>query len=509
MRAKTSFKNVVASTILNVVTILAGLIAQAIFVSHLGVTYLGVNSLFTNLISVLGVVEVGLGSAIIFSLYKPLAERDVERIKSLMAFYKSGYRIVAFIVLVLGLIMMPFLKSIVGDASIDVSLQLIFGLFLADVIVSYLFSYKRSILIADQKQYIFSGIHVGYTILLNTLQILILVLTGNYILYLVIKVIVRFIENIVINVIIDRRYPLVVQNEVAPLEKSIKQDILRKVKGLFFHKIGAFVVNGTDNIVISVFFGIKVVGLYSNYFLIINAVNVLITQAFSAITANVGNLLVLKNEKQTFAAYKKVRFANFWLSSLVSIGVLVCLESFISLWVGSEYLLPFGVLLALVANLYLTLMRASVQSFKDAAGIFHEDRYIPVVESLVNVLASLVLLHFFGLAGVFMGTICSSLVIHLFSYPHFVYMKLFGESRRSYYMEFFKHLIVVSFAGALTLGITRMFYVDNVWMRLIIDILATLIVPNTLLYAMYHRTGELKYFMKLAVKIMYKIKHYV
>jgi O-antigen/teichoic acid export membrane protein len=506
MRTLNSVKNIIASTIASVVTILIGLIVQKVFIDHLNIEYLGINGLFTNIVSMLGIVELGIGLAIVYSLYKPIANSDIPTVKSLMQFYKKSYRVVALIVAAIGLAIMPFLELVTGKVSIPENISFIYLLFLLDVILSYLLAYKRSMLYADQKNYIVNSVHTGYTIAVNILQMLVLIFTANFILYLVIKIIMRIIENIVLNTIADKRYPFLKEKDVLPLDATIKKDIFTKIKALFFHKIGSFIVLGSDNIIISTFLGVAVVGLYANYLLVITAIGTLVSQVFSAITASVGHLLVTSSPDKSHEVYKRVRFANFWLAAFVSIGLLVSMDSFVKVWIGEQFILPLGVLVALAINLYLNLFRSALGSFKEAAAIFHEDRFIPIVESAVNIVAAIVLLHFFGLAGVFMGTICSNFVLHLFSYPRYVYTKLFKRSYVEYYKEFGSYLIVALLVGAITFGISRMVIVDNSILQLATNVAISLVVPNVLFYILYRKSEEFNYFKILVGKMIRRLR---
>jgi O-antigen/teichoic acid export membrane protein len=506
MRTVSSIRNIAASTLSSLLTIVIGFFAQRIFVQYLGLEYLGLNGLFLNIVSMLAVVELGVGLAITYSLYKPLAHGDTSTVKSLMQFYKKCYRFIAIIVAAIGLVIMPFLGIIVGDVSIQESIYFIYGLFLLDVILSYLLTYKRSILYADQKNYIVNTVHTGYTVTVNILQIVILVLTANFILYLLIKIGMRVIENVILNTIVSKRYPLLKEKNIAPLDNDIKQDIFKKTRALFFHKIASFVVLGSDNIIISVFLGITTVGLYANYFLVLSAVSTLVSQVFSAITASVGNLLVTSTAEKSHEVYRRVRFANFWLAAFVSIGLLVSMDSFVKVWIGEQFILPLGVLIALAINLYLNLFRSALGSFKEAAAIFHEDRFVPIVESIVNIVAAIVLLYFFGLAGVFMGTICSNFVLHLFSYPRYVYTKLFKRSYAEYYREFSSYLIVALLVGVITFGISRMVIVENSILQLVTNVTISLVVPNVLFYVLYRKSDEFNYFEVLVGKMIRKLR---
>ena len=505
MRTKNSIKNVVVAALLNLITIIIGLVSQKIFISSLGTDYLGVNGLFTNIISMLGIVELGLGSAIIYNLYKPIATNNKKQIKSLMHFYKTSYRIIAAVITVIGILIIPFLGIIAKDANISESLIIVYLLFLVDIVCSYLLTYKRSILYANQKSYIINIVHIGYLVLMNFFQIFILIYTKNYYLYLIIKIVARLIENIIITYIANRLYPILQEKDVEPLDKTTKEDIFIKIKALLFHKIGGFIVLGSDNIIISTFLGVTTVGLYSNYNMIINVLVNLSNQVFSAITASVGNLLVTSNKKKTFSVYKNISFANTWLAGFAAIGLLTCMDSFVSIWLGEKYVLSIGVLLTLCINLYLQITRYTNNSFKEAAGIFYEDRYVPIIESLVNIIMSIILLHFFGLAGVFMGTICSNLVLHLYSYPKFVYTKLFKKNYRSYYISFTKNLLLMTVIGAITFGTSRIINFDNQILNLLWDVIICIIVPNLLLYLYYRKTPELSYYMNLLKSMLSKV----
>jgi len=505
MRTHSAVKNIMTSTLLSVVTITISFVAQRIFVQCLNTEYLGINGLFVNIISMLGIVEMGFGAAIIYHLYKPMSDLYKSRIKSLIAFYKKGYRVIAIVVAIIGLLIMPFLGMIVGKVNIPESIYIIYLLFLMDVVCSYLLVYKRSILYADQKNYIINFVHIGYIFVMNGLQIAMLLLTGNYYLYLTVKVIMRVIENLVITAIVNKRYPFLNNGETLPVDDDTKKDVIKKIKALFMHKIGAFVVLGSDNIVISMFLGIKTVGLYSNYYLVISAVLNIVGQAFTAITASIGNLLVADNHKKSFDIYKKVRFANFWLASIAVIGFIVAMDSFVMIWLGDKYVLPIGVLLALGVNLYLQLMRSVTNSFKEAAGIFHEDRFVPIAESIVNIVFSIIFLQFFGLAGVFMGTICSNLVLHLFSYPKFVYTRLFKRSYLDYYIEFVKYLVLAFIAGAVTFVISRAVVVDSMFVHFVINVALSVAIPSTIFYIIYRKSDEFIYFKNLIIKIFTKV----
>lgn len=503
MRTKNGFINVLASLSSNIVTIIIGLVAQALFIKIMGIEYLGLNGLFTNIISMLGIIELGIGSAIIYNLYKPIADKDIETIKSLIKFYKKSYHVIGFIVLTIGLIIIPFLPLIIEDVTVNINIPLVYILFLLEIVFSYFLSYKRSILYAEQKNYIINLIHIGYTVLLNAGQLLVLIFTKNYYLYLIIKIIARVIENLVITYIVNKKYSYLI-GDAKSLDKKIESDIIKKVKALFFHKIASFVVAGTDNIIISKFLGVIWVGLYSNYFLVINAVQTLFIQALIALTPSVGNLLVTESKDVQFNTFKKVRFLNFWIACFSAIAVLIIMNSFITIWIGDEYLLSKLVLVVLIFNLFQKLMRSTYQIFKEAAGIYHEDRFVPLLESLINIIVSIIGVKLIGLAGVFIGTIVSGFALWLYSYPKYVYKKLFERDIKLYLKETIGYILLFVVVACVTYSINNIYIFANVYLEFIKNIIIVILVPNLIMLLTFIKNDNFIYYLNLFKKVIKK-----
>jgi len=498
-RKKSSFKNMITAVSSNVLTIIVGLVAQAVFIKILGSEYLGLNGLFSNVISMLGIVELGMGSAIIYNMYKPIAEEDHEKIKSLMQFYKKSYRIITLIISIIGIMIIPFIKYIVDIESVTVGINvyLVYILFLLETICSYILSYKRSMLYADQKEYITNIIHMGYTILVNTMQLTFLYFTNDYYLYLIIKVMMRLVENIVISSYVNRRYSYLLDNNVTKLDSKTEKDIFQKIRALFFHKIGTFIVSGTDNIIISKYLGLVTVGLYSNYYMIINAVQTVINHIIQATRASVGNLLVTESKTKQFDIFNKIRFVNFWISCFSSICIFVIMDSFITIWIGYKFVLPTKVLLVLVINFFIVSSRSTYGAFKEAAGIFYEDRFVPIIESLLNIVLSIIFVKKFGLMGVFMGTIGSGLVLWCYSYPKYVYNKLFGRKISDYMKETIYYFIIFILIAGFTYSLAILISFDNVYLQFISNVLIALIVPNVIMLLLFSKDENFKYFINM------------
>ena len=274
-----------------------------------------------------------------------------------------------------------------------------------------------------------------------------------------------------------------------------------KVKALFFHKIGSFVVMGTDNIIISKYLGIITVGLYSNYFLIINAVQTIFSQIIGATTASVGNMLVTEKKEKCFEIFDKIRFINFWISTVSSVCLLLIMEPFITIWIGEKYLLSSAVLIVLVINFFQKSMRSVYAAFKEAAGIYYEDRFAPIIESIFNIVFSIIFVKYFGLAGVFMGTLVSGLILWCYSYPKCVYKKLFDRKQLVYFKETLTYIILFSLIIISTYYLSNLLIIKNIWYRFFANTLLAVIVPNLILILIFNRTDNYKYVLKKLLHI--------
>ena len=498
MRSKNSIINAIVAMLMYIITILASFLTQRIFIRTLGNEYLGLNGLFNNILSMLAVVELGFGTAVIYNLYKPIADNDEKKINGLMNFYRKTYNIIAIIIFILGICVLPFLSYIVGEVSIKESIKFLFVLSLIDVVASYLLTYKRSILYANQKTYIVNIVHIGYTILVNILEIIFLLETRNYVIYLIIKIIFRILENIVITLLANKMYPFIKNGSKEKLDKETKSGIMKKVKGLLFHKIGGTVVFSTDNIIISKFFGVVTVGFYSNYYMIINSVTNLLGQIFSSIVASIGNLLLEEDKEKNYRIYRNFLLVNSWLYMFCGACLLCLMEPFISLWIGEWYILEYGVLVVLVTNFYVQGMRKTCSTFKEAAGIFYEDRYVSLIEAFLNIVASIILIKYFGLIGVFLGTILSTCIIYLYSFPKFVYKKLFDRSYIQYILEILKYFVITFITIFITAYLTKVTDIGTSnFTELIKNLIICIIVPNLIYLGIFYKTNEFKYFKEI------------
>lgn len=507
MRTDYSIKNSISAVISNFLSFLLAFISQAIFIRILGAEYLGLNGLFTNILTMLSIFELGIGNAIVYKLYKPVSEKKAEDIKSLMLFYKKAYRYIAFCIFLFGIMLVPFIKNIVGTVTIDINIYVIYLLFLLSTLTSYFMTYKRNLIIANQKNYIINVIHMLYYIALNSSQLLIIYFTHNYYMYLLIKIICQILENIIINYKANCDYPYLKEKNIKKIDKDVENDIFKRVKALFYHKIGSVIISGTDNIIISSFLGIVQVGLYTNYYYVINACSTLFGQIISASTASVGNLLLNNNSEKNFLVFKKIRFLNFWIASFTGVSIYIIVQPFICLWVGEEYLLSKYVVLVLVINYYQKMMRSCYSTFKDSGGIWIEDKYIPLVESILNIVFSIILVKLLGIVGVFLGTIISGLVLWCYSYPKFVYKKLFNRSYFNYIKETIGYITLFLVILGITSFVAKLIVINNLILQILVYIVLCCLIPNGVLIMIFRNSDNLKYFFKLLLEILDKLKN--
>lgn len=503
-RTKRSMFNVMITLLTNAIILVTAFIVQKVLIMTLGSNYNGINGLFTSIISMMSLTDLGIGSAIIYHLYRPAAKSDYHVICSLLRFYRKSYILISFIVLIIGSVLMVFVPGLVGEVVINDNLYLIFLLFLLDCLVSYFLSYKKSLLYAYQLNYILDGIHFIYYILQNVAQIIVLIYFQNFIIFLLLKTIGKIIENLTISTYIKKHYPFTKNKQVSPLAEDIRTDIFQKIKALLFHRLGRLLITGSDSLVITGVLGILQMSLFTNYHLIIGGITALLNKVFETLTSSVGNFLLDSNKKQRYEVYRKIDFLNFWFFGCVSVVLFSVMQPFICLWLGEEYLFGKVTLFFLVINFYQEGMRASILTFKDAAGIYHEDRFIPVIEASLNVIFSLILAYLVGITGVFIGTIISSIIVYFYSYPKYVCKPLFNMSWSSYIWQTLKHLVIVILCMLSVQLCLSVIQIQNLMLEIIFSGLMSAGIFHVYLIAFLGKSDEMNYFWNILMKFVKK-----
>lgn len=487
-------------------SILIGFLARTVFVRTLSAEYLGVNGLFTNVLTVLSVAELGIGSAIVYSMYQPLAQHDEPRLRSLMDVYKKAYVAIGTVVALVGVGVLPLLPLIVQDMPSIPRLEIYYLLFVANSAITYFFSYKRSFLIADQKRYITSIYRYGFFLALNIVQIAILLLLGDYLLFLIAQVTFTFLENVAVSRRVDQMYPFLRRRPAPPLDPSDRETIVRNVKALVLLRLSGAVRGGIDSILISTFAGVVAVGLYSNYLLITNALSVVFGVAFSSVTASVGNLNALESSKNALESSKRkletfrsLDMIVFLAHSFSAVSLFVLFNPFITLWLGTEYLFDWPVVAAISVNFYLMGVRNSLWVFKDAMGLYWKDRFRPIPELAVGIVASVILGQYLGVLGVLIGSALSLVLVSLPIEPFVVLRHGLGSPLAAYYGHYTLRAVLTVVWGAATWAVCQQVTVEG-WAGLALQAGVCLVLPNAANLALYSRNPDFRRLLAIVMK---------
>lgn len=500
MRIKNSIKNIYISILTQIIITFLGFISRKVFIDSLGTEYLGVNGLLTNVLSMLSLVEGGIGTSIVYNLYKPLAENDKIRIISLVQLYKKLYGILAIVISGLSLTLYPFLGVLIKDGSEITFINIIYFIFVFKNIISYLNAHKWSLINADQKGYVLAKYNLIFSVVTTISKIVVLVITNNYIVYLLIELGIFIVQNLCNGKIVNQRYPYIKTKKKYIVEKDIKNNLIINVKALFLHNIGSYCVFGTDNILISAFISVKAVGLYSNYTMIIGQLSSLLIPILNGIGASVGNLIATESKEKSYEVFNVIYLINFWIYGICAIFLYNLLEPFINWWLGAGLLLDKLTFIVILINFYITGMRGSILTFKSKAGIFTNDKYVPLIEALINLGSSLILVEYFGISGIFIGTTISTIVLPLWLQAKLVYNKLFEKSISIYLKKYLLYLGIVFGVGIITTILCNRIIVDE-FIGLVIKGLICVIVPNIILVLIFYKTKEFKYILNIITTI--------
>lgn len=503
-RTRNSALNLIAVLFGQVINVVLNFAVRTIFIHTLSTDYLGLNGLFTNILSFLSLAELGVGSAITFCLYKPISEGDDEELIALMTLFKRAYVVIGTAVLVLGGCLTPFLDLFIAEMPEGIpNIELIYLLFVFNSGISYFCSYKAIFVIANQKNYIVTNNKYLFRIIEAVLQIVLLLLFKDYIAYLVVKVLGTVLENIRITVIANKKYPVLTKKSNKKLSKETKNIIVANIKAIFVNKIGTVIINSTDNILLSKIFGLGIVGLYSNYALMITTVESLVSRFFSAITASVGNLAVATSNKKQNEIYEIISFIQFWIYSVSTIAFAALLNSFIELWIGKTYLIdPLCCFFAII-NFYLYGMRQTNIVFITTYGLARFYTWLPIPAALFNLTISIILALVIGPAGVFAGTTVSTLLTTFWVEPRILMKRGLNGSLRRYWFRYIKYTVITFFLVIVTCFVCNKITLTGFW-GFVIKTSVVACVPNLLLGLIFYRTIEFKYLITMLQKVVRK-----
>lgn len=506
MRTKKSAINIITAFISQFILILLGFISRKVMIDSVGVEYLGINGLMSNILTILSLAESGIGTAMVYALYKPLAEKDTYKIKALMSFYKNTYRALALFTALAGLSILPFLKYLMKDNNIENSIT-IYLLFLFSSVCSYLYSYKISMNNADQNKYLSTIFNTVTQILVLVAKVLILYLTKNYILFLSIDIASTLIKNFIFSKIMDKRYPYLKEKVTEKLDRETKDSLYVNIKSLFIGKIGYIISVSSDNLVISSRISIKTVGLYSNYTTITSSVSGFVGIFISSISASIGNLLAEESKEKVYDIYKTTEFINFWLYFFSSICIFCLSETFISLWIGEQFLMGKGVLILIVLNFFISGIMAPIDSVKCAAGLYKPDRYVTIIAAIINFIISMLLAKPLGISGVFIGTLVSTLLFSFWIKPVIVYKNIFKKNVFEYFKRILFQISITCIMGLVCLAFGEIIFSEYTTINLLCRLGVCIVIPNIIFVLIYFKTNEFKYVYNITNSLVKKIKN--
>lgn len=498
-----SSRNLFNGVFFQLITTVISFFSRTIFINILGVQYLGINGLFANILSVLSLAELGVGNIVIYSLYKPLAEKDDIKVASLIRFYKSIYNYIAICVATFGLMLLPFLDKLISLDKPMEHVKIYYLFFLANSVISYLFIYKSAIINADQKQYLITRYNFMFKTITAISQIIILYITHNYIIYLFIQVLFTLINNLYISNKVNKLYPYILQKYT--LKRLERKKIFSDIKSMFSYKIGGILLNSTDNIFISTMKGTALVGYYSNYLLIISVINTFINMIYSSLYDSIGNLNAKENDKKKKDIFDITMLLYLWIGGICYIGLYLLLNDVITLWIGKEYLLDNRTVAIIVLNFYLPIILYPIWSFRNTTGIFKETRNILTITAGINLIFSYILGMKYGLSGILLSTAIARLLSSFWYEPYILYKKIFKKSAIEYFIKQIINIFIIFISIILCSFIFKIFK-EITLINLLFKIIIVMIICNLIYFILYCKSKEFQYINKnIILKLKSKI----
>ena len=486
-RTKNAARNIVFDGTLEMVNMLFPFVIRSVMLHCLGTEYLGLNGLFKSLLTFLNLAELGVGSAMVFSMYKPIAEDDTLTICALLRLYRTLYRIIGLAVAAVGLLLMPVLRNLIkGDLPAGMNLYILYLMNLGNTVMTYwLFAYKSSLLQAHQRRDVISKVSLAVRLTEYVLKILILVYTRNYYLYLSVQLLCQLAVNLLTAVCATKMYPRYVPEGKLPKEKTL--DIFRRVRDLFTSKLSATVFDAADTLVISAFMGLTVLALYQNYYFIITALRMMLVVVLNACMAGVGNKLVMESKEANYRDLEKISLLFLWVLGVSSSMLLCMYQPFIRVWMGEDNMLAVGLVFCFVVYYYSMGVNKLINMFKDAAGIWRVDRWRPLTAALVNLGLNLATVRWLGLYGVLLSSVFSIVFIQIPWLFRNLFREVFPRQRMGKYILLFCSVTTVSLISCGVSWFVCGLFTLDVWSTLFLNAVVSFLVPNLCCFAVYGR----------------------
>lgn len=474
-------------------------ITRTVLLYMLGTQYLGLNGLFSSLLSFLSLAELGVSNALVYSMYKPIAEEDRDTVCALLELYKKLYRIIGFVILIAGLICVPFLRYFIsGDVPADVNLYVLYGIYLGNTVCSYfLFAYRSSLLTAHQRIDVTNVIDSTVSAVTWGLQMLVLLLFRNYYAYIILTPLSNIVGNLARLYYTKKHYSQYVPR--GKVNKELEASIFKKIKALLGAKISTTVLHASDNIVISAFLGLTMVTVYENYYFLMNSIGGFLGIVYSVILPGVGNSLVTETLEKNYRDFKKFSFMNQWIVGWCAVCFFCLYQPFMKLWVGESLMLPFSVMALIVLYFVLYQGRKVVITYKDAAGIWWEDRFRPFVMAATNLISNLILVQFIGIWGIIISTILS-LCISLPWETYTVFKYVFKRSVREYWLSMLQFGITLLIAAGVTLAACQV--VSSGILAILVRGCICMVVPNVVFFIAFRKREEFSEAKALVLRVL-------
>jgi O-antigen/teichoic acid export membrane protein len=499
-RTKNTVRNIAFGTFLRIVNIVLPFVSRTVILYVLGAQYLGLSSLFGSVLSFLSLAELGVGGAMIYSMYKPIAENDTDTIRALLNLYKKIYRIIGTVILVLGLCLLPFLTKIIhGDIPEDTNIYVLYLIYLINAVLSYwLFAYKNALMQAYQRTDLDSKIALFITPVSYIVMLGCLFLTRNYYFYIIWLPIFTILTNILRCVVVNKQFPgLEPKGDVS---KELKKSITKKVTALIGTKLNTVVLNAADNIVMSAFLGLTVIAIYGNYYYIMSSIIGFLGICYSAMTAGLGNSLQTETLDKNYKDFEKFSFINSWLVGWCTVCLVCLYQPFMRIWVQDEELMfPFVLVLEFALYFYVYQIRKIPITYKDAGGIWWEDRFRPYVCMIVNIVLNIWLVQVIGVSGIILSTVFS-LFISIPWENYTIFKFIFHCSSKKYYFKMTIFFITMAVGGFITYWLCSLF--SNGIPQLFARMGICLVVPNVVFILLNFKREEFKGTINLAKSIL-------
>lgn len=486
-RAKNAKRNIIFGLISKCVSILLPFVVRTVIIKVIGEQYLGLSSLFTSVLMVLSLTELGFGEAVVYNMYKPVAEGDMDTVCALLNFYRKVYRVVGCSVLVLGVALIPLLPNFIhGTYPSDINLTLVYLIYLGNTALSYfLFAYLSAPIIAYQRKDISSKAEIITTAAMNVLQVAAILITKNYYVYAVVIPACTILRNLLIAYIVKKKYPELECR--GKLEKKVLDDIKEKIKGLLISKLCFTSRNALDNIFVSAFLGLTLTAIYNNYYYIMSAVLMILSIVTSSIVGTVGNSVATESQEKNYSDMNHMNFVYMGVSGWCAICLLCLMQPFMELWMGRELMFQMPVVILFSLYFYVLKMGDIRSVYVDATGIWWESRYRSILEAVCNVVLNYVLGKAFGVYGIIGATLISLFFVNFCYGSTIVFKHYFTRQKVSeYFRTHFMYLFVTAAIGAATYWVCS-FVQSGLWMTLILRGLICCAVPTLLYFLVYSR----------------------